>query len=293
MWRNPKYKKQLFNTLEKYNEIIIYDIESSGLSCINDRIIQLSAIKYKVINKERLEIAEIFNQYIKPDFEISEKIEEITGITNDFLIDKPKEFEVFDNIKKFFGEKYCICGYNNTKFDNEMMKALYERYNEEFKPEISLDVFLMCRDIIHKDETDNFKLSNLVELYGLADGLQFHNALDDVKATGELLNTFIHEYKTNTNLLIKETTGKPIPKIYSISFWKGYNQFLNRVYVSTNMGKIYYNIYYKFWENKDKNVDVINTVDMEKLEEQILKLINIDMVENIHKFKSVGYKKFY
>ena len=32
------------------------------------------------MNYELIKIAEIFNQYIKPDFEISEKIEEITGI---------------------------------------------------------------------------------------------------------------------------------------------------------------------------------------------------------------------
>ena len=163
MWRNPKYKKQLFNVLQNFDEIIIYDLETSGLSTKNDRIIQFAAVKY-----------------INPGFFISDKITEITKITNEQLFDKPHEDEAFQQIKEFLGENYCVCGYNNTKFDNLMMTELFNRYGEEFKPAMSLDIFLMSRDIIPKQCVDNYKLSYLVELYGLDEGLQFHNALDDV-----------------------------------------------------------------------------------------------------------------
>lgn len=293
MWRNPKYKRQLFNVLQKFDELIIYDLETSGLSTKNDRIIQFAAVKYKIKNKFSIEPIEEFNLYINPGFFISDKITEITKITNEQLFDKPHEDEAFQKIKEFLGENYCICGYNNTKFDNLMMTELFNRYGEDFKPAVSLDIFLMSRDIIPKQCVDNYKLSYLVELYGLDEGLQFHNALDDVKATGELLNVFIYEYQTNPNLLIKETSGKPVPRIFSISYWQGPNHNLNRVYVSTNLGKIYYSIRYKFWENKDKDNDTLSKIDMETLENQILKITGIDRVENLHQFKKVGYMKLY
>ena len=108
-----------------------------------------------------------------------------------------------------------------------------------------------------------------------------------------LLNVFIYEYQTNPNLLIKETSGKPVPRIFSISYWQGPNHNLNRVYVSTNLGKIYYSIRYKFWENKDKDNDTLSKIDMETLENQILKITGIDRVENLHQFKKVGYMKLY
>lgn len=293
MWRNPKYKRELFYVLQNYDEIIIYDLETSGLSPEKDRIIQFAAIKYKVVNKLFLEPIDQCNIYINPGFFISDKITEITKITNELLFDKPHEDEAFKQIKDFLGKNFCICGYNNTKFDNKMMVELYKRYGEEFSPTISLDLFIMSRDIISKNTVDNYKLSYLVELYGLDKGLQFHNALDDVKATGELLNVFIYEYQENPNLLIKDTVGKPIPKIFSISYWQGPNHNLNRVYVSTSMGKIYYSIKYKYWENKDSNNDTINKINMERLEEQILKITGIDKPENLQQFKKIGYMKLY
>ena len=293
MWRNPKYKNKLFNALKTFNEIIIYDLESSGLSVVNDRIIQFAAVKFKVINHERLEIIEEFNQYINPGFAVTEKIEELTGITNDFLKDKPMEDEIFENIKNFIGNNSCICGYNNNKFDDEMMKNLYLRHNSYFCPSVSLDTFLMCRDIVHKNDVENFKLCNLISYFNLDEGITFHNAIDDVKATGLLLNKFIQEYKTNNNLLIKDTSNKPIPRVFSIGYWEGYTHTQSRVYVSTNYGKVYYHVNYKYWENKDVDTDVCSKINMEQLEEIVLKHTELDRIEDLHKFKKIGYIKCY
>ena len=293
MWRNPKYKRQLFTALKTYDEIIIYDLESTGLSTINDRIIQFAAVKFKVINNKYLELIEEYNQYINPGFAVSEKIEELTGITNEFLFDKPFEDEVFRKIKDFIGDNVCVCGYNNNKFDDKMMESLYKRYNEEFCPSMSLDTFLMCRDIISKDKVSSFKLCELIKYYNLDKGIEFHNAIDDVKATGLLLNKFIEEYQTNPNLLIKDTMDKPIPRIFSIGYWEGFSHLQARVYVSTNYGKVYFQINYKYWENKDQDIDVINKINMEKLEELVLYHTELDRIEDLHKFKKIGFKKCY
>lgn len=293
MWRNPKYKKMLFNALNTFDELIVYDLETSGLSLDNDRIIQFAAVKYKIINKKKLEVIEEYCEYINPGFYIRKKTEELTGITNEFLADKPMEEEVFDKIKTFIGDSCCICGYNNNKFDDMMMKKLYSRYNDYFFPSMSLDAFLMGRDIVDLKKLKNFKLSDLITYFNLNEGLTFHNAIDDVKATGLLLEKFIDEYINNPNLIIKDTYNKPIPRIFSISYWEGYTYTQSRVYVSTNYGKIYFHLNYKYWENKDKDIDTISKINMEKLEEMILQQTELDRIEDLHKFKKIGYKKCY
>lgn len=64
--------------------MVILDLETTGLSIYEDKIIQLGAIVYQETTV--LDEGNIFNAYIRPHGKkISEKISQITGITQDFV----------------------------------------------------------------------------------------------------------------------------------------------------------------------------------------------------------------
>ena len=58
--------------------LIVFDLETTGLDLVNDRIIQLSYIKVLPDGKEESE-----NIFINPEKEIPQELEELTVITND------------------------------------------------------------------------------------------------------------------------------------------------------------------------------------------------------------------
>jgi hypothetical protein len=98
-------------------EFVSLDIETTGLSPENDKIIEITAIRYKNF----IEI-EKFSTLINPQILISSRITKINGITNDMVKDSPtieQSIQDFYNFgeqtkKKFEIIKYCFI-FTNSK----------------------------------------------------------------------------------------------------------------------------------------------------------------------------------
>jgi len=102
-----------------YNDYVIFDIETTGLDCINDEIIELGAIKVK-----DNEIVEEFNYLINPKKELPEVIINITGIKDEDLKDKETIDVILPKFIKFIGN-YPLLAHNNSfdlSFINEILK---------------------------------------------------------------------------------------------------------------------------------------------------------------------------
>ena len=232
MWRSNKQRDAVINALKEGSEWIIFDTETTGLSNKNDRIIQISAMKFKVESGELVKVDEL-NQYIKQPYPLPVKITEITGITDDILSDKPFEKDVFYSvIFPYFGNNPIIVPHNQ-KFDVGFLKNMYQRYGEFLEPEVALDTIEMARDIIPYEDIKSYKLGVIAAFYGVDKDISFHNAMDDVTATSRILKIFINEYKKETK---EDVGGKITPKVTSIRYWEGYSKFLKRIYVNTYQG---------------------------------------------------------
>ena len=274
MWRSNKTKIQLFEALDNVKEFIVFDTETTGFSAEKNHIIQISGIKF-TIDTSTCNIVEVdrLNTYINPGYSLPPKIIEVTGITDEMLVDKPYEEQAFyDCIYPFFGENpECVIAYN-TPFDIRFMKALYERYNKTFEPKYQLDVLEMARDLVEKSDSKKHNLESIATLYGVNDGISFHCSMDDVIATLRLFRVFIDEYKKNDGEQ-NESNIKKVPKISSMHYWKGYRG-CSRIYIHTNMGAFYYDIMSKKWNKKNDNLHELNEVDMERLRDDAFKLAN-------------------
>lgn len=282
-WRNNSTRDKALRFFVEGTEIIVFDTETSGLKASEDRIIELAAKKYVVENEELKFIGE-YHQYIQPPFLISEKITELTGITNQKLSSCPMEEEVFPQIQNFF--ENTVVSAHNSSFDVRFMKALYERNNASFEPLDIIDTLEMARDLVLHTETENYKLGTLAKVFGLDEGIQFHNALDDVTVTALLFQIFIKEYKGEA--INHYSCGNIKPAISSIGFWEGFQGF-SRIYVHTDCGSFYYEIRRKTWGSKE--VD-INMIDMDYLEKIAFEAVGVTNIEDFSKFRGKFNRKF-
>lgn len=270
LWRTSEHKKKLYSAFENNEEFVLFDVETTGLNPEKDRIIQISGIRL-FPECDLYEETGRINLYIRPPFEINDKIVEITGITNDFLSTQKSEDEVLDEIVAFFGHNPSLAAYNSS-FDIRFLTELYKRHSLSFKVKTEHDVLAMARDLVRPEDTNNYQLQTITKLYGLDAGLSFHNSFDDVIATNRLLEVFINEYREKDaederiKLMeeeIRKTTDKTIASIRSMRFWEGYRGF-SRIYVNTDVGTVYYDIRTKIWGEKDEGV--IDIIDMEQLQ---------------------------
>lgn len=274
MWRSDKTKNAvltLFNA--SASELIVFDVETTGFKADCNRVIQFSGIKFSVFDGKMVEKDRI-STYINPEFALPEKITEITGITDEMLVDAPKEKEIFPRIKLFLGDDPTVCGHN-VGFDIRFMKAMYSRYGCAFEPSVVLDTLEMARDLASDNAFENNRLGTLAKHYGVDYGLTFHNALDDVLACSRLLKIFYEEYmegeQKKTTLCDAPTKQKVIVKY--LRYWAGYRGH-SRIYIFTNCGDFFYDIFNKVWGKGPNNVFELDMIDMESLRADALKLAN-------------------
>ena len=95
--------------------LIVFDLETTGLDLVNDRIIQISYIKVNVDGTEERK-----NFFVNPEKPIPAEVEALTGITNNDVKDAP----TFKQISAKLAEKFSGCdfaGFNSNHFDIPML----------------------------------------------------------------------------------------------------------------------------------------------------------------------------
>ena len=91
--------------------LVVFDLETTGLDLVNDRIIQLSYIKVSPDGTEKSG-----NELINPGKEIPKEVTDLTGITNEMVKDAPTfKQRAADINREFTGCDFC--GYNSNRFD--------------------------------------------------------------------------------------------------------------------------------------------------------------------------------
>ncbi len=159
------------------DEIIVFDLETTGLSAKTDRIIEIGAVKLK-----NGEIVEEFQTFVNPECSISDKITELTGIRDDMVADAPSEQEAVTKFIEFAGKGVLIA--HNAPFDTSFIKESVSRLNIDYRFSW-VDTIPLCKVI--KPRLKNYKLDTVAKEYKLGD-FNHHRAIDDAKM---LANIFL------------------------------------------------------------------------------------------------------
>lgn len=130
--------------------LIVFDLETTGLDLVKDRIIQISYIKVYPDGKE-----ERGNQFINPEKSIPQEVVEITGITDDDVANAP----TFKMLAADFANKFQGCdfaGFNSNHFDVPMLAEEFLRAGIDF--DFSKCNLIDVQTIYHKMERRNLQL---------------------------------------------------------------------------------------------------------------------------------------
>ena len=103
------------NDKELSQSFVVFDIETTGFSNVNDKITEIGAVKI-----ENFKVVDRFSELINPQKDISYKIQELTGITNDMVRDKPTIEEILPKFMEFVGDSVLVA--HNAAFDVGFIK---------------------------------------------------------------------------------------------------------------------------------------------------------------------------
>ena len=168
----------LINEFQRDN-IIVFDVESTGVDVTEDEIIQIAAIK---INRNG-EVIERFEKFLK-NIKSVKNSEHIHGFSDEFL----KENGEVKNIvlKEFieFSEDAVIVGHN-VQYDINILTSELEK-SELGKPRFK--AFYDTLDIYRRfhPNLNDYKLETLSNIFK-TNHKPSHDAMDDILATKELL----------------------------------------------------------------------------------------------------------
>lgn len=109
---------------------IVFDTETTGLdSQGNHRLTEIGCVELV----DFLPTGRIYQTYLKPDdVKLSEKITEMTGLTTEFLADKPLFADVADEFCDFVGESPLVS--HHAEFDRGFINAALTRADYDAYP---------------------------------------------------------------------------------------------------------------------------------------------------------------
>mgnify|MGYP002673905327 FL=1 len=204
MAENRKTENETYRAVPK-DKILCFDVETTGLSREEDEILQLSIVDGAGKT--------VFNEYIKPTrHESWDGAEAIHGISPSDVADKPTIEEYRDTLNDIFKDVQLLVGYNNIYFDNAFLKEAGIQIPEDAK---MYDVMLKFAPIYGewnemRQDYKWQKLAKCAEYYGFHGDGQFHDSLEDVRATLYCFNSMISEGQVKE----KEVTAEkdvPLP----------------------------------------------------------------------------------
>ncbi|MCM1261571.1 MAG: PolC-type DNA polymerase III [Butyrivibrio sp.] len=159
---------------------VVFDIETTGFSPINNRIIEIGAVK--VIGGE---ITERFSSFVNPDVPIPFEIEKLTGINDDMVIGAPQIDVVLPQFMEFCGSAVMVA--HNANFDMGFIMENCDRL--EIAHDFTYVDTVGIARVLLPDQAKH-TLDAVAKTLGVS--LEnHHRAVDDAEATAQIFVKFI------------------------------------------------------------------------------------------------------
>lgn len=159
--------------LKQYvKDYVVFDLETTGISCKTDDVIEISAIKVmdeKVVGE--------FSTLVNPGRPIPPRASAVNGIYDDMVMEAPSFEEALRDFIDFI-EEYPLVGHNIYNFD---MKFLYRDCQKYFGKTIDNDyIDTLKLSWVHLKELPKHRLVDVAAHYKI-DSKGAHRALNDCR----------------------------------------------------------------------------------------------------------------
>ena len=219
--------------LQLNKPIVFFDLESTGLNPVTDRIVEISMLKVFPEGKE-----EELTMRLNPTVPIPDESSKIHGIYDADVADKPTFKDVSHQLLGFL--KGCdLGGYNSNRYDVPLLAEEFDRAGIEL--DIKKLKLVDAQVIFFKQEPRT--LAGAYKFYCQKELLDAHSARADVRATWEILKAQIDRYEDLEN------------NIESLAKYSSSNNFADLAgrLVYDDEGRVLFN----FGKHKGRRVDVI------------------------------------
>ncbi|HZK33446.1 MAG TPA: PolC-type DNA polymerase III [Tissierellaceae bacterium] len=193
-----------FDNHKEYTSYIVFDIETTGLSPINDMITEIGAVK--IVNNK---IVDRYNQLVNPKRPIPEFITKLTGITDEMVKDMPVIDEVILEFDEFIEDNVLVA--HNAQFDIGFIRQNMENFNLNLNNPV-LDTLELARTVF--PELKNHKLNTVAKHMSVSLD-NHHRAVDDANATAEIFLKITELLKEKNILSFEEINNLNTKKALS------------------------------------------------------------------------------
>ena len=166
------------------SKFVVFDIETTGFSAVNDRIIEIGAVKV-----ENGEIVDRYSTFVNPERPIPFEIEKLTGINDGMVVDAAVIEDILPEFLAFSED--CIMVAHNAEFDMSFIKENCRRMNLLRKFTV-VDTLAMARSML--PDLKNYKLDTVVEAVG-GTLENHHRAVEDAESTADIFIKFVARLK--------------------------------------------------------------------------------------------------
>ena len=163
------------------DEFVAFDLETTGLSSRDDKIIEIGA----VIMKDGKEL-DRFQTFVDPGRKLDKRISDLTGITDEMLRGAPQIQQVLPQFLEFIGDRVLVA--HNADFDTGFIRAECKRQGIPYTY-TSADTLILAQNLM--PQLGKFKLDIVSNALSLPE-FNHHRAADDAVTCGLIMQRFMH-----------------------------------------------------------------------------------------------------
>ncbi len=166
------------------NPIVFFDLETTGINIVKDRVVEISVLKVMPNGKEEQKTIRV-----NPGMHIPEEASKVHGIYDEDVKDCPTFKGIAKELARYI-EGCALGGFNSNRFDIPLLAEEFLRAEVDF--DMSKRKFVDVQTIFHKMEQRT--LSAAYRFYCDKNLEDAHTAAADTMATYEVLKAQLDRY---------------------------------------------------------------------------------------------------
>lgn len=173
-----------------------FDFETTGLSAVRDRIVEIGAVRFTPGNTQ----LQRYQQLINPQMPMPEAVIDIHGITDSEVASAPDFSTIAAEFQGFLEDSILLA--HHAAFDVAFYTCELRRAGIDPQSVLVLDTYHLARKMF--PEAPSYKLGNLVTQFGIDMEGAAHRALPDALACARLFEVCIAALPEGTETTLEE-----------------------------------------------------------------------------------------
>lgn len=291
-YENSSYYIEFCKSYEN-KEIVLFDTETTGLDIFNDDIIQIAAMKMRngmIVPGSELDIiikmqedktipSTLHDGLVNPMVEEYKRRSTGTQKENQYFMEAEEAFVFFVN---YIGNAELLG--HNVNYDVHILENNIARRAKKvtFRTPVYWDTLKMARML--DPNLRKHTLESLLETYGL-EGVNSHNALDDIRATKSLTDYCYKEMSKlvddQANFISLHETKKVQRRLIN-KYWPLYQHTMNKMYTAIINNENTFDYEFDYIYNQMVSQKIIEDIKLYPYIRSLFNKVVIDKAKDVY-----------